>query len=1302
MSFGWSAGDIATAVELLIKVAVALNNSRGSVAKYQETSSYLVSLAAILEQLKGFAGDLVTIQEDVQAVSVAVGDFLKVHSRFERSLSDVGPKDWVSSLRKSPRKVQYAFTMESQVAELRNRIDTPLKSISLALGLEVHKESRMAHQMGLETQKLVLHLKDSLPGLSAEILTGFEDILRKDNAQHSSDEVVKKYRDAVEWLKPIPVVDTYRAILGGMEDGSCLWFFNKEEFSSWKDSVKSDKCYPILWITGIAGAGKTRLATRVIQRLQEDHEVGYFYCDTKHDERRTVLSILRTWAGQMLRNDSSQLSKIIDLRAKEPIPNETNMEKALHCVIEDQNEPIFILDGIDECEEVIRKKLYPILAQLATRAKIMVVSREMSELTKTLRGMIPKDDILHYRIIENDNESDICQFLERKVKEVDIGDDEVEQKVISALRSGAHGMFLWAALMIEEISRPRFFAEEYLEALQDLPENLDALYEQLLLTLNSNIKTKSTTWQLLKWLVCARRPLTLHEISSALRIKIDEKRLHTGNRMPDERLKETVLRYCGSLVAIHDSPIGSSAVTLVHASLKDFLLNDRGNATYRNLTVDAGESHMMIAQACLTYLCYENINSDPCFMNGQEGERGFEVGRSEMEKRFDSYVDQYPFLEYAALNWWLHFTAGSKNPNSYNSLECFCKSEAKTISWLQIVLRYRGDRGRWGSSPGAEDLRGLLDLGEILSMEHQPGFRRWLEPFMRPENSRSILTRWQHFLYCGAAHDFLPKLQIAAFFDYGEYLEQCLSNGANPDQRNHVAQTALFLAADGDSINTARALVKFGANVNAIGWQCGTPLGVAIRLGGWWNTNPVPYTVAEFLLESGANPCYNDGEYLSLACRCAFPNDPYCVDLISSLLKHGAAKFINAGIFPAAQLDVPPIHWAVRRRCPAVVGLLLANHAAVDIRASGDIVNESKIDTPLIQACSVLGQLEQVIHTLLGAGASVKARRHDGRTALHLSSRQSRGIAKMLLDADVDVNAISADGSLALHDAVSNENLVLMEMLIAQGSALDFKDGAGRTPLMIAVEMNTSISINAIEMLVNAGAHLESDDWVVERLNQKGIQLRLKKNMDQYWPQQPRNVFEVFWLLRYHASSKGLPPNVTIRILDLSKYWLKSTTSRKQHIAFDEEAAKRIGKYLTSKPIRGRLRAPVREVRFTIESHDQGWSSFPEFHGTFAHSWTWFEVAVQKQGDRIFDFGDESQMLTPNLHAITKSSRHRIIYECSPCTTVHRKWLKNLEAGDQISISAKARYPGWVNFVEGASIEIFTTCLVDQDGSLAE
>ena len=139
MSFGWSAGDIATAVELLIKVAVALNNSRGSVAKYQETSSYLVSLATILEQLKGFAGDLVTIQEDVQAVSVAVGDFLKVHSRFERSLSNIGPKDWVSSLRKSPRKVQYAFTMESQVAELRNRIDTPLKSISLALGLEVHK-----------------------------------------------------------------------------------------------------------------------------------------------------------------------------------------------------------------------------------------------------------------------------------------------------------------------------------------------------------------------------------------------------------------------------------------------------------------------------------------------------------------------------------------------------------------------------------------------------------------------------------------------------------------------------------------------------------------------------------------------------------------------------------------------------------------------------------------------------------------------------------------------------------------------------------------------------------------------------------------------------------------------------------------------------------------------------------------------------------------------------------------------------------------------------------------------------------
>jgi hypothetical protein len=48
--------------------------------------------------------------------------------------------------------------------------------------------------------------------------------------------------------------------------------------------------------------------------------------------------------------------------------------------------------------------------------------------------------------------------------------------------------------------------------------------------------------------------------------------------------------------------------------------------------------------------------------------------------------------------------------------------------------------------------------------------------------------------------------------------------------------------------------------------------------------------------------------------------------------------------------------------------------------------------------------------------------------------------------------------------------------------------------------------------------------------------------------------------------------------------------------------------YLTSDPIRG----PVREIKIALWSHNQGFSDYREHHGTFDHSWTWFELGVEK------------------------------------------------------------------------------------------
>jgi ankyrin repeat protein/nucleoside-triphosphatase THEP1 len=1295
MSFGWSAGDVVAGVQLLVKVAVALKDTGGSASKYRETSVYLLSLANVVQQLQDPSNDLIVVKEDALAVVASLREFHeKITSKFEKRLGKNAEKDWIGWLRSSPRKVEYGLFLTKQVNELRNRVDTPIKSISLALGLAIHKQNIVSAEVGAETQNLVQELKDSLPDLSLEILAGVEVIVQNTINDHiSKQESAGKYRSVGEWIKAIPVADTYRDILRGMDASSCLWIFHRDEFTNWRNSVKSAGHYPILWITGIPGSGKTRLATRVIEKLQEDWPVAYFYCDTKDEERRTVLSILRTWTWQILQQNTSQVNDVFKICEKEPAPNEGNLEKALQCAIKDLNQPVFVLDGIDECEEATRRKLYPLLAQLATTSRVLLVSREMPGSHRYLKTILPDDGLDYYRIVEDDNKQDINFYLEHSVKELEIGDDDVERVVISKLQNGANGMFLWAALMLEELSNPHFFAEEYLDGLDDLPDSLDALYGRILINLNGNAKTREVTRKLLQWLTCARRPLTLPEISSTLLITIDEENFKSKSRMPDEKLRDTLLRYCGSLIAVHDSKKGSPKVTLVHASLKDFLLEqNHSKEAFGYLILDAEETHTILAQECLTFICYENIDFDPCLLHGTEGEPGFEVELDEMKRRFNAYVEQYPLLKYASLNWWSHLAAASHS-GSYASLRRFCTSVSKTVSWLQVILRYHGGRGKLGSSTVIEDLEGLLVVSRVLPQHGE--FKDWLQPFLRSDYSRSSLSRFEQFMYCGGTNDFLPKISVATFFNFSEYVEMCLNNGANPNRRHYRGQTPLFAAAVTDAIDAAKVLVKHGADPNIIGQDKQVPLHAAIREDNWANTSPVPYTVAEFLLESGADPCYNNGYLLSHACLTAFPNDAFCVSLVSSMLKHGAKKVIDIGVNPYWS----SLHWAVKRRASRLVDLLLANGATIDIGFFGDVVNTRKLETPLIQACLILYQSNQIIQSLLKAGASIKAIHRDNRTALHISSRQKPSLSKLLLDAGADINAIANDGSCPLHDAVREENIGLIDMLVARGAILDVEDSEGRTPLMLALEAQNPNNSGVITRLVNAGASVPvKGPWVVQVFGENDVQIRPRENTEQYWPQQPRDVFEVFWLLQ-HASSRNLPRSAIIRILDLGRYWLKSTSHRKEAFSVDEAAAKRASPYLTSEPLTGRSKAPVREIIFDVLSHDQGYSSYPECYGTYDNSWTFFEYGVETKTGNLFDYTGLDRTVMVNVHAKAASTRHRVIGRPHGTNSLSML-LKRLDAGDKVSLSARALFPGWVNFVEEATIEIFTTCFLDWAGDI--
>ncbi|UQC83358.1 uncharacterized protein CLUP02_08853 [Colletotrichum lupini] len=136
MSFGWSAGDIATALQLVNKVCIALKDAEGSKANYQDATAFLSTLSTTLRTLK----DIQTISphpELLQNMSNHVAHLMKEVDEFLQTLQN----DYGDSLGPHPtsvrymvfRKIQYAASTSNKVHDLRAKIGPELSTLQIQL-----------------------------------------------------------------------------------------------------------------------------------------------------------------------------------------------------------------------------------------------------------------------------------------------------------------------------------------------------------------------------------------------------------------------------------------------------------------------------------------------------------------------------------------------------------------------------------------------------------------------------------------------------------------------------------------------------------------------------------------------------------------------------------------------------------------------------------------------------------------------------------------------------------------------------------------------------------------------------------------------------------------------------------------------------------------------------------------------------------------------------------------------------------------------------------------------------------------
>ncbi|RYP19480.1 hypothetical protein DL765_003320 [Monosporascus sp. GIB2] len=296
--------------------------------------------------------------------------------------------------------------------------------------------------------------------------------------------------------------------------GTGRWLLDNQSIKEWMDPMYPT-IPPLLWLNGIPGAGKTILASLIVEeckKLSIHPDVLYFYYgidECPRGERRKITQWFRHLVEDL----------------------EPPRQDRVRCLFVSQH------DGIAQ--------------------------RDFGSLTAV-------------QIKAHHTRADIHQFSMASAARIqdELGlSDDLRAKITSKIEEAADGMFLLAKLIADILGDSTSIEEIEFELQNDvLPTELKQAYARIMLRLfnretpNKRDSRRVASLFILKWLVCAKRTVKWREIQAAKAVDIDSQTVDVERR----RFRQDCKDLCGSMVEMFDD----GSVELVHTTAKFFLIEE--------------------------------------------------------------------------------------------------------------------------------------------------------------------------------------------------------------------------------------------------------------------------------------------------------------------------------------------------------------------------------------------------------------------------------------------------------------------------------------------------------------------------------------------------------------------------------------------------------------------------------------------------------------------------------------------------------------------------------------------------------
>ncbi|KAJ7839843.1 ankyrin repeat domain-containing protein [Mycena olivaceomarginata] len=822
-----------------------------------------------------------------------------------------------------------------------------------------------------------------------------------------------KRRTIIEWVSPLNFFLRQQDISKTRQQGTGEWLLDDPKFKSWISNPGQ-----VLWCSGIPGAGKSVLASLVVEHLTDQSKnkntgVACIYFNHKETQIQTLDNLLAgLWRQLIWKKPLGSAVQLYEQHIeKKTRPSHEDMQKLLSSVLIWFTQIYIILDGVDEYPAEWWSQLAKALTNLGP-VGLLVMLRPHIAPTKLFLNLVT----LEIRA----SDKDILSYVNTQVQESErlselIADKpELHGEISSKICSSVEGMFLLAKLHIEALSKTATIKAVRL-ALQKLPKDLDATYENVMTRINAQgEEDRKIAQSTLTWVVNARRPLTSLELCVALAIEPKTTELDNDNMTTIG----IVLSVCAGLVIMEEH---SSLVRLVHFTAQGYL-----NRIQTEIFPDA---HFEITQSLLTYLQFvqfsdkKAISRDKspqlleycqyCLVHARwcEGQLRDEIlgflreARKWQEQKWE-------------LDWWDHPPWNFKDwPDSPSPLWVAASANlVETASHLIELAQKCPDSQELTVAAyyGHQKICQLL-LNKGADVNAQGGFYgNALQAAASGGHDKIFQVLLDKGADVNAQGGFYGNaLQAAVSGGHDKIVQVLLDKGADVNTQGGFYGNALQAAASGGHDKIVQVLLDKGADVNAQGRRYGNALHAAASSG--------QGKIVQVLLDKGADVNAQGGEYgNALHAAASGGHDK----IVKVLLDKGADVNAQGRYGNALQA-------AVSRGHDKIVQVLLDKSA--DVNAQGRRYGNCCPYRNALHAAASGGH-DNIVQVLLDKGADVNAQGGEYRNALQAAASGGHdSIVQVLLDKGADVNAQGGFYGNALQAATNQSHYNIVQMFLDRG-----------------------------------------------------------------------------------------------------------------------------------------------------------------------------------------------------------------------------------------------------------------------------